>query len=82
MAEQFPYEVENVFLNFNTFFGFMILIVIFDGFVVLVIRDDPALSHCRLAGIADHVFDNLILSGLFHISWRSVDIEAIGIIVI
>jgi hypothetical protein len=62
MTEQLPYEVENAFLNFDTFFGFMILIEISDGFAVLVIGDDPALSHRGLTGITNHVFDNLILS--------------------
>ena len=60
----------------------MILVVVSDGFISLVVRDDPALSHGRFAGIADHVLNDLVFTGLLHIFRRSVDIEAVCIFLI
>jgi len=78
VTDKFDHEVIDVFLNRDYFSGFMILIPVLDGFGVIVIGSDTALSHGWFTGIADHVFDDLIFAVLLHFLRRSVDIETIG----
>jgi hypothetical protein len=67
-----------VFLNRDYFSGFMILTSVLDGFGVIVIGSDTALSHSWFTGIADHVFNDLIFAALLHFLRRSVYVETFG----
>ena len=56
----------------------MILVPVLDGFGVIVIGSDTALSHSWFTGIADHVFNDLIFVTLLHFLRRSVYVETFG----